>query len=85
MPYPKGRHPGTTWHKSDFQCHTPRDKGWIGPSSLPGGTAADEAAREAWAAAFIAECVKRGIAAVAIADHHDIVSRVGSRRGSGFE
>jgi hypothetical protein len=71
MAYPTGQHPGTTWHKTDFQCHTPRDLGWIGPSSLPGGTPADEAARDAWAAAFIAECVARGIAAVAITDHHD--------------
>jgi AAA domain, putative AbiEii toxin, Type IV TA system/AAA domain len=73
MPYPRGQHPGTTWHKSDFQCHTPRDRAWIGPSTLPGGTPADEAAREAWAAGFIAECLARGISAVAITDHHDIV------------
>jgi chromosome segregation protein len=73
MPYPKGQHPGTTWHKSDFQCHTPRDRGWIGPTTLPGATPADEAARDAWAARLIAECVARGISAIAITDHHDIV------------
>jgi chromosome segregation protein len=73
MPYPKGGHPGTIWHKSDFQCHTPRDRGWIGPTTLPGATPADEAAREAWAARLIAECVARGISVVAITDHHDIV------------
>src|ERR1700738_5305065 len=71
MPYPKGQHPGTTWHKTDFQCHTPRDLGWVGPSNLPGGNLADEAARDAWAVAFISECIVRGITAVAITDHHD--------------
>jgi chromosome segregation protein len=72
MPYPKGQHPGTTWHKSDFQCHTPRDRAWNGTATLPGGTPTDEAAREAWAASFVAACVKRGISAVAITDPHDI-------------
>lgn len=72
MPYAKGRHPGTTWHKTDFQCHTPRDRSWIGAVNLPGGTPDAEAARHAWAAEFIAACVARRIAAVAITDHHDI-------------
>jgi ABC-type multidrug transport system ATPase subunit len=40
---------------------------------LPGITPADEAAREAWAARFIAECVARGISTVAVTDHHDII------------
>jgi energy-coupling factor transporter ATP-binding protein EcfA2 len=73
MPYLKGQHPGTTWHKSDFQCHTPRDRSWIGTTTLPGGTPTAETAREAWAASFIAECISRGVTAVAITDHHDVV------------
>jgi chromosome segregation protein len=72
MTHPKGQHPGTTWHKSDFQCHTPRDRAWMGATRLPGGSPADEAVREAWAATFVGECVKRGLSAVAITDHHDI-------------
>ena len=72
MPFPKGQHPGTTWHKSDFQCHTPRDRNWIGTAVLPGGDPDAEAAREAWALGFIEECIKRGVTAVAITDHHDI-------------
>ena len=35
MAYPKGQHPGATWRKCDFQCHTPRDRHWVGVS-LPG-------------------------------------------------
>jgi hypothetical protein len=73
MSYLKGQHPGTTWHKSDFQCHTPRDRNWIGTTNLPGGTPAEENARETWAELFIAECLGRGITAVAITDHHDVV------------
>jgi chromosome segregation protein len=44
----------------------------LGATTLPGGTPAEEAAREAWAGLFIAECISRGITAVAITDHHDV-------------
>src|ERR1700687_2553482 len=70
MPYAKGRHPGAIWKKTDFQIHTPRDPQWNGPH-YAGGTAATEAAREKWADDFLAECVRRSLAAVAITDHHD--------------
>jgi CubicO group peptidase (beta-lactamase class C family) len=58
-PYPKGQHPGRTWHKTDFWCDPPRDLGWIGPSNVPGGTLADETERQVSAIAFIAECLAR--------------------------
>jgi len=70
MPYAKGRHPGAIWKKTDFQIHTPRDPQWNGPH-YAGGTADTEAAREKWADDFLAECIHRGLAAVAITDHHD--------------
>jgi ABC-type multidrug transport system ATPase subunit len=73
MPHPKGRHPGTTWRKTDLQCHTPRDLNWAGGPSLPGNSGEEISAREAWAAEFIAACVTKGLSAVAITDHHDIV------------
>lgn len=72
MAHAKGSHPGTIWHKTDFQCHTPRDRNWAGPTNLPGTTDAEHAARVAWAKAFIAECVSRKLTAIAITDHHDI-------------
>lgn len=73
MPYIKGRHPGATWRKTDFQIHTPRDAGWVGSRKLPGGSEKNEAARDAWADEFVKECLARGIEAIAITDHHDIV------------
>ncbi|MGN8091622.1 TrlF family AAA-like ATPase [Methylobacterium sp. 22177] len=72
MPAPLGHHPGAVWIKLDFQCHTPRDRGWIGSPGLAGGTPELEAGRHAWADAFVAEAVRRGLGAVAVTDHHDV-------------
>ncbi|MBT1512912.1 AAA family ATPase [Bradyrhizobium sp. SRL28] len=67
-----GLHPGTTWHKCDFQCHTPRDLSWAGSPDLPGGDPAAELARQHWAEAFIAAATAANLQAVAISDHHDV-------------
>ena len=72
MTYEVGLHPGTTWHKCDFQCHTPRDRGWTGSPDLPGGDEAAELARHQWAESFIAAAEAARLKAVAISDHHDI-------------
>lgn len=72
MPAPIGYHPGAVWVKLDFQCHTPRDRGWIGSPGLAGGTPELEAERHAWADTFVSEAVRRGLGAVAVTDHHDI-------------
>ena len=66
-----GHHPGAEWHKADLQCHSPRDAGWDGGPRLPGGSPELEAARELWAAEFVAACLQRKLKAVAITDHHD--------------
>ena len=71
MPHVKGRHPGTVWHRTDLQCHTPRDRNWMGMSSLPGGTPENEQGRKDWAASFVAACVAKGVSVVGITDHHD--------------
>ena len=71
MAYPKGQHPGATWKKCDFQCHTPRDLAWRGGPDLPGGTEELEAKRSAWAEEFLSACHQRGLAIVAVTDHHD--------------
>lgn len=72
MPHKKGHHPGTVWHKSDLQCHSPRDPSWRGvPSGLPGGDEEGEAARKSWSRNFLEECEARGLTVVAITDHHD--------------
>ncbi|MFG1245097.1 TrlF family AAA-like ATPase [Xanthobacter versatilis] len=72
MAYAKGMHPGAVWHKADLQCHSPRDRGWQGTASLPGGGQAEEQARRSWAAEFIAVCKDRGLSIASITDHHDI-------------
>jgi chromosome segregation protein len=70
MPHARGMHPGAVWKKCDFQVHTPRDTQWEG-LRLPGGTPEYEQAREAWADGFVAECLRRGLGALAVTDHHD--------------
>jgi chromosome segregation protein len=72
MPYPKGQHPGTTWRKVDFQCHSPRDRAWTDPPDLPGGTPPLEVARANWAKSLIGQCRTVKLGAIAITDHHDI-------------
>jgi hypothetical protein len=67
-----GLHPGTTWHKCDFQCHTPRDRGWSGSPDLPGGTEEAEKARNEWAERFVVAADAAKLGAVSISDHHDI-------------
>lgn len=72
MPYEKGLHPGAVWRKTDFQIHTPRDAQWKGGENLSGGSLEEEDARRKWADDFITACLDKGLAAIAITDHHDI-------------
>lgn len=70
------------WRKCDFQVHTPRDPNWIGPrpigigQDLAGtpatGTDVDQQ-REDWADQFVDACAQRGLGAVAITDHHEMI------------
>ncbi|MGX1350660.1 chromosome segregation protein [Bradyrhizobium elkanii] len=87
MAHDVGLHPGTTWHKCDFQCHTPRDLNWAGSPDLPGGNEADELARQQWADSFIDAAEAAKLTAIAVSDHHDIclsayVLQAAQRRGS---
>lgn len=70
------------WRKCDFQVHTPRDPNWQGPR--PVGIGEDynginaslldvEAARSEWANEFVDQCVKKGLEAIALTDHHEMV------------
>lgn len=70
--FQKGMHPGAVWKKIDLQVHTPRDPQWQGSPNLPGGTDSSEQARADWADRFVAECIARGLHAIAITDHHDL-------------
>lgn len=58
---------GAHFYRCDFQVHTPRDAAWKGKIA---GTSAE---RETYAKAFVAECRRRELNAVAITDHHDLL------------
>lgn len=58
---------GTRFYNCDFQVHTPRDINWSGPKPVT-----DED-RNAYASRFVLACRQKGVNAVAITDHHDLV------------
>lgn len=57
---------GAHFRRCDFQVHTPRDAQWKGRRPTV-------AERPAYAARFVGACRRRGLDAVAITDHHDLV------------
>ena len=72
------------WRKCDFQVHTPRDPNWIGNRPVGIGetigstgtevTEADvDAQRMCWANKFVNQCAAKGLEAIAITDHHEMV------------
>lgn len=72
------------WRKCDFQLHSPRDPNWNGPRPIGLGqtkigdsspaTAEDvEKERNDWARRFVDQCINRGLGAVAITDHHEMI------------
>jgi chromosome segregation protein len=56
---------GAHFHKCDLQVHTPRDLNWKGQGAV------SDKDRRGYAREFVAACRERGIAGVAITDHHD--------------
>ncbi len=73
-----------TWRKCDFQVHTPRDPNWQGERPIgldeiiqETGVAATQAdvdfARSEWANHFVDKCLEKGLQAIAITDHHELV------------
>lgn len=71
------------WRKCDFQVHSCRDPNWSGARPpgfgelLPDGTAATteyvDLVRNAWADTFINACLTKGLGAVALTDHNEVV------------
>lgn len=72
------------WRKCDFQVHTPRDPNWTGARPIGLGetvketgaaaTAQDvDAARAQWAKEFVNQCTAKGLKAVALTDHHEMI------------
>jgi len=58
---------GAHFFKCDFQVHTPRDINWNGASAV-----SDEE-RKAYAEELVLACREKGINAIAITDHHDLL------------
>jgi type III restriction enzyme len=70
---------GAHFHACDFQVHTPRDRNWFGADAVSD----DE--RFAFAASLIAACRDKGLDAIAITDHHDMVLAPIIRRAAAEE
>ncbi len=73
-----------SWRKCDFQIHTPRDPNWIGArpvgeNEIILGTNSQatiqdvETERRKWAEGFVDSCIAKGLDAIAITDHHEMV------------
>jgi chromosome segregation protein len=58
---------GAHFYRCDFQVHTPRDRGWVGSDCLT-----DEERKE-YAGSLIRACREKGLDAIAITDHHDLL------------
>jgi chromosome segregation protein len=72
------------WRKCDFQVHTPRDPNWGGTRPIGQGEVIKEtdakatpqdvdAAREKWSSEFVNQCVAKGLEAIALTDHHEMI------------
>lgn len=58
---------GAHFHRCDFQVHSPRDANWDGPDCT-----SDEDRRQ-YARSLIQACRDKGLDAIAITDHHDML------------
>jgi len=72
------------WRKCDFQIHSPRDPNWNGARPPGVGDEIDASgkvatkeevlkARAQWAKNFIIACLEKGLEAIALTDHNEIV------------
>lgn len=58
---------GAHFFRCDFQVHTPRDAQWKGEKAI------SDDDRKLWGTRLIAACREKGLQAIAITDHHDVV------------
>jgi chromosome segregation protein len=58
---------GSHFYRTDLQVHTPRDNAWSGRHPVSPGERMD------YARTFVAACRQKGLHAVAITDHHDLL------------
>lgn len=58
---------GAHFHRCDFQVHSPRDANWDGPECV------NDDDRRQYARSLIQACRDKGLDAIAITDHHDML------------
>jgi type III restriction enzyme len=58
---------GAHFYHCDFQVHSPRDRGWSGADCVTDDD------REQYAASLIRACREKGLDAIAVTDHHDLL------------
>jgi len=58
---------GAHFYRCDFQVHSPRDRQWAGDDCVT------DADRKRYAASLIQACRQKGLDAIAITDHHDLL------------
>ena len=64
------------WRKCDFQIHSPRDPNWKGSRHLGSDSAPVQSVdveRKIWAEHFVDQCVAKGLQAIALTDHHEMI------------
>jgi type III restriction enzyme len=57
---------GAHYYRCDLQVHTPRDLRWTGKAAVT------PEERRIYAEALIAACREKGLASIAVTDHHDL-------------
>lgn len=58
---------GAHFYRCDFQVHSPRDRGWVGTDCVT------DQDRKQYAASLVHACRQKGLQAIAITDHHDLL------------
>lgn len=58
---------GAHFYQRDFQVHSPRDRSWAGKDCV------SEEDRKAYAASLVKGCRDKGLEAIAVTDHHDLL------------
>jgi chromosome segregation protein len=58
---------GAHFYRCDFQVHSPRDGGWAGADCIT------DQDRKAYATSLILACRQKGLNAIAVTDHHDLL------------
>ena len=58
---------GAHFYRTDLQVHSPRDRSWTGAACVT------DQERKQYAASLIRVCRQKGLQAIAITDHHDLL------------